>query len=289
MKLQLITGSTQLVGIIGNPVSHSLSPVLHNHLFRTLDLPYVYVPLAVTAEDLTSVLKALRALNFAGANVTIPHKSDVISHCDAVSELSQLTGTANTLYMKNNQLHGTTTDAEGFVTALGTMNHTIAGSKVVILGNGGTARTLGFALAHEKKIDSLTIIGRNRSRVTTLSSEITKKTDFPVSAGLFDTDTCRDSLNACTLLVNCTSVGMLPNIDSSPLPPEAFHKDMTVFDTVYNPSETLFLKHAESAGCNTQNGLRMLIHQGLASFKYWTGVEADESLIDVEELQSLIN
>ncbi len=289
MEQQIITGNTRLVGIIGRPVSHSLSPILHNHLFRTLDLPYVYVPLAVSEDDLPMVLKTLRALNFAGANVTIPHKSAVISLCDVISDLSQLTGTVNTLFIENNQLHGTTTDAEGFFTALGNMNHDISGGNVVVLGNGGTARTLGFAMAHEKKIRSLTIIGRDLLRIGALASEITDKTGFPVTTGLFESDSCRKSVETCTLLVNCTSAGMSPNNTISPLPPEAFHKDMAVFDTIYNPAETLFLKHAARAGCNTQNGMRMLINQGLASFKYWTGIEADANLIDINELQSLVN
>ncbi len=288
MKQQIITGNTRFVGIIGHPVSHSLSPALHNHLFRVLDLPYVYVPLAVSADDLPIVIQTLRVLNFAGANVTIPHKSTIISLCDVISDLSQLTGTVNTLFVENNQLHGTTTDAEGFFGALGSMNHDISGGNVVILGNGGTARTLGFAMAQEKKISSLTIIGRDQSRIDALASEITDKTGFPVATGLFDSDSCKKSLEICTLLVNCTSVGMSPNDTISPLPPEAFHKSMTVFDTIYNPAETLFLKHARAAGCIAQNGLRMLVHQGLASFKYWTGVEADAKLIDINELQSLL-
>ncbi len=288
MESQHITGKTKLVGIIGNPVSHSLSPVIHNHLFRKLDLPYVYVPFEVQQADLQTVIQALRAINFAGANVTVPYKSNVVPYCDTISELSQLTGAVNTLYMDNGKLCGTTTDAEGFFKALENMNHDVAKDNVVILGNGGTARTLGIALAHEKKISSLTIVGRNQSRIDALATEITEKTNVPVTNALFNTDACRACLKECSLLVNCTSVGLTPDIEASALPPDAFHTGMTVFDAIYNPAETQFLTYAKQAGCRARNGLLMLVYQGLASFHYWTGIKAGIDLLDLDELQSLI-
>lgn len=288
MEQQLIKGATKLVGLLGNPVKHSLSPLIQNHAFSRLDLPFVYLPLAVEKKDLHTAMQALRALNFAGANVTIPYKSDVIHYCDSISELSKLTGTVNTLYFKNELLTGTTTDAAGFFRALEIGGYDINKASVVILGNGGTARTLGFAIVKEKKVSSLAIIGRNKSRIERLSSEISEKTGFTVVSALFGSKECKKYLKGCTLLINSTSVGLSPDSENSPLPQDSFHKGMYVFDTIYNPAETTFLNHAKKAGCKTQNGLRMLLYQGLESFKYWTGVEAHEDLFDIDELQSLI-
>lgn len=288
MDHQIITGNTRFIGLLGNPVKHSISPIIQNHAFSKLDLPFVYIPLEIEKKDLHIAMHALRAFNFAGANVTIPYKSDVIHYCDSISELSKLTGTVNTLYFENELLIGTTTDATGFFKALESSGHDVNNGTVVILGNGGAARTLGFAIAKEKKIKSLTITGRNKSRIENLSSEISGKTCVTVASALFGSKECKKHLKECTLLINCTSVGLSPDSDKSPLPQDAFHKGMFVFDTIYNPAETQFLKYAEKTGCQTQNGLRMLLYQGLASFKYWTGVEAGETLFDIEELQSLI-
>ncbi len=288
MESQIVKGNTKIVGLIGNPVAHSISPLIHNHAFRKLNLPYVYIPLLVQKENLHHAMYALRSLNFAGANVTIPYKTDVVSYCDKISDLSQLTGTVNTLYFSNGLLFGTTTDAEGFFCALDSMNHEIDSKHIIILGNGGTAKTLGFAVAKEKKIASLTIAGRNRLRVENLSSEISEKTGFPVSSVLFDTKECFEHLKKCSLLINCTSVGMYPETDKSPLPYEVFHSNMVVFDVIYNPAETQLVRYAKEAGCFAQNGMSMLLYQGLASFKYWTGVEPTRELFDIGELQSLI-
>jgi shikimate dehydrogenase len=288
MEHQVITGNTRLIGLLGNPVKHSISPLIQNHAFSKLNLPFLYIPLEVQKENLHTAMHALRAFGFAGANVTIPYKRDVIHYCDNISELSKLTGTVNTLYFDNEMLSGTTTDADGFFKALESMNYDINKGNVVILGNGGTARTIGFAIAKEKKVNSLTIIGRNKSRVETLSAEISEKTGTTIASALFDSKECKKFLKDCSLLINCASVGLSPNSDKSPLPSDVFHKDMYIFDTIYNPAETQLLKYAKKADCQTQNGLRMLLYQGLASFKYWTGVDANEDLFDIDELQSLI-
>jgi shikimate dehydrogenase len=288
MEPQIIKGNSRLVGLLGNPVAHSLSPLFQNHIFRKLNLPFVYIPLEVKKENLHTALHALRTLNFAGANITIPYKKDVLHYCDVLSDLSEITGTVNTLYFKDGLLHGTTTDADGFFKALLDMGHDVTNGDIVVLGNGGTARTLGFALVKYEKINSLTFIGRDQGRVGTLTKEINEKTGFPVKMGLFTSKECKESLKKCSLLVNTTSVGMHPDSKSTPLTKDLFHENMTVFDTIYNPAETMFLHDAKEAGCKTQNGLRMLLYQGLESFKHWTGVEASLDLLDINEIQDLI-
>lgn len=288
MMVPTVNGSTKLVGILGDPVAHSLSPAIHNHAFAQMNLPFIYLPLRVSKDHLHTAITALRALGFAGANVTIPHKQSVLSYCDILSDLSSVTGTVNTLYFRNGLLHGTTTDSDGFFRALASMEKNIESGRVVILGNGGIARTLGFAFAMDVKPESLTFIGRDIDRVKRLAEEIELKSGYSISQATFSDPDATQYFKNCSLLINCTSVGMHPDINRSPLPVDVFHKGMAVFDTVYNPAETAFLRHAKKSGCITQNGLKMLLYQGLSSFKYWTEMEAQEHLFNLGELQNLV-
>jgi len=288
MKCQPITGATRLVAILGNPLAHSLSPAIHNHVYASLGLPFVYVPLVVDKENLGKAMLGLRACSFAGANVTIPHKQAVLPYCDIISDLSRLTGTVNTLSMKDGLLHGTTTDWDGFSRAMAWMNFDVRGSRIAILGNGGTARTFAFALAAGKIPASLVIIGRDAKKVSGLAAEITERTGFAVRHDLFSSPTVQATLAGSSLCVNCTSVGMFPNVSASPLDESLLHPGLTVFDTIYNPGETLLCARARNAGCKVSGGLRMLVFQALASCAYWTGKAIPEDIISLDELQELV-
>jgi shikimate dehydrogenase len=287
MKDRTITGATRLVGLLGNPVAHSLSPFIHNHVYATLGLPLAYVPLDVAPANLFSALQALRACGFAGANVTIPHKQAVLPFCDVVSPLSALSKTVNTLYFSDNILHGTTTDFEGLLAALGRMGHDPTNGRVVILGNGGTARTFVFAFASEKIPAALTLVGRDERKARGLAEEVTAATGFPVAAVQFSSDKLQQVVREGTLCINCTPVGMHPNTVASPLDGRMLHKGITVFDTVYNPRKTLLCREAEQARCAWSGGLHMLVHQALASMRYWTGRDIDPAIIDMDELAAL--
>ena len=285
---QQITGKTRLVAIIGNPVSHSISPIIHNHALRLLNIPLVYVPLAVHQSSLHDIIHALRACEFAGANVTIPYKNSILSFCDVLSPLSELTQTVNTLYYRNGLLYGTTTDAQGFFSALDDIPYSRIDADIVILGNGGTAQTIGFALAQERRCNSLCFVGRNLQSVQSLAARITQKTNFPCGTSTFGSAESTKLFKRCTLVVNATSVGMSPAITETPLDKSFFHSRMTVFDAIYNPAKTLFLHEAAQAGCVVENGLRMLLHQACASFTYWTGITISPTQFDVSALQALI-
>ena len=288
MKPASVSGGTKLSVIIGDPLAHSLSPAIHNHVYAVLGLPFVYVPLKVAKQELSSVLLGLRACKgFAGGNVTIPHKSGVLPFCDVISPLSRLTGTVNTLYMHDGLLHATTTDWDGFLRAMAWMNFDLKGSSIAILGNGGTARTLGFALAATKIPAALTIIGRNSRNAELLSSEIVAAPGFRAACDSFSSPTLAETLARSTLCVNCTPVGMHPDVSSSPLDKSFLHPGLAVFDAIYNPKQTALLRHAESAGCRVQGGLRMLVYQALASAKYWTGVGASDDVVPFDELQAM--
>jgi shikimate dehydrogenase len=284
-----VRGDTKIVCLLGHPVCHSISPQIHNHAFKKLGLNFVYIPISVPATSVHTASFAFRSFGFAGANVTIPHKQRILNYCDTLSDLSKKTGTVNTLVMRNGTLHGTTTDYEGFKRAISYMNHDFKGSKVVLLGNGGTAKTLATALALDNEIQSLTIAGRNFPKVESLAASIRLKTGFPVIATAFTEQSFNDAMSECSLLVNTTSAGMYPEINETPIPAKFFHKKMDVFDVIYNPSKTRFLAEAEKSGCQIQNGLRMLLFQGLASFKIWTGVQVPDDLFSIEDLQNTVS
>ena len=286
-KEQLIRGDARIVCLLGNPVAHSLSPQIHNFAFQKLGLPYVYIPLAVNAAGLHHVMYALRSVSALGANVTLPHKQRAASFCDVLTPLSYRLGTVNTLYFRKNMLHGTTTDPIGFLRALAAMGHDAHGGNIVIIGNGGTARTLAAALALERIPEALTLVGRNLQRVTDLASEISGAMNYPVRSFALDDPDIAGTMARCTLLVNCTSAGLHPNTGETPIDKKHLHRRMTVFDTIYNPSKTRLLAEAAAAGCKVQNGLRMLLYQGLASFTLWTGIDVREEIFDIEELQKM--
>jgi shikimate dehydrogenase len=203
---QVIDGRTRAVALLGHPTAHSLSPFIHNHAFRTLGLPYAYIAFDVRAEGLGGAVDALRSLGFAGANVTIPHKREAARLCDRLSDLSKLTGAVNTLYFDNGRLVGTTTDPEGFFRALAWMGHEPKDGNIVILGNGGAARSLGFALAAGGIPGTLTFAGRSGERAAALAAEIAAATGFDARHAVIGTDELRKAIARCSLCVNCTPV-----------------------------------------------------------------------------------
>lgn len=288
MERQLIKGATRLVALLGNPVGHSISPLIHNHGFSKCNLNYAYVPLGFEKKDLPAIIDTMRGCNFAGANVTIPYKSDVLTYCDELTEISQVSGTVNTLYFNDNKLMGTTTDGEGFFAALEKGGHSVDNGTVLILGNGGTARTLAFALALKQNGCRIAIAGRSLEKVKVLTDEIFSKTSVVIGPLTIGTSEFYDYGKKCSLVVNCTPLGMSPHTDASPVERDFFTPQMFVFDAIYNPSETRLLREAREAGCKTMNGLLMLLYQGLASFTYWTGQSIDDSLFDISELEQLI-
>ena len=285
---QPIRGNSRIACLLGYPVAHSLSPQIHNFAFEKLSLPYVYVPFPIRAEHFHHGIALLRSVNALGANVTLPHKQRAASYCDVLSPLSYRIGTVNTLFFRENLLCGTTTDPEGFLRALAYMGHDVHDGNVVILGSGGIARTLAAALALERIPSSITLIGRNRQRTEALAAEISGAMNFNIVAQALGEGGLERLFADCTLLVNCTSAGLHPNVNETPIDAQYFHAGMTVFDTIYNPVKTRLLAEAEAAGCRTQNGLRMLLYQAIASFSLWTGIDVMEEIFDIDELQTSI-
>ncbi|MHB0999314.1 MAG: shikimate dehydrogenase [Armatimonadota bacterium] len=265
-----ITGKTRVVGLFGHPVQHSCSPAIHNAAFKELGLNFIYVPFDVHPDDLAAAVHGIKAMGIVGVNVTIPHKNHAGEYLDWVSDDARMIGSVNTIHNDDGVLKGYSTDGQGFIKALESAGKSPAGSNAVVMGAGGAARATVYALV--KAGASVTIINRTHERAVDLAESLNKISGIePVRSVKLD-ENAKDAIVCADLLVNCTSVGMYPNIDASPVPKEWLHPGLFVFDQVYNPAETTLLREAKSAGAQGVNGLRMLIFQGALSFEIWTGI-----------------
>lgn len=254
-----INGATKLYGIIGKPISHSLSPAMQNAAFQTHGLNKVYVAFEVT--DVTRALDGFRALGVGGVSVTIPHKQAVIPHLDAIDPVAQKIGAVNTLVIEDKHIKGYNTDWTGANQAL-EMIVDLPGSSVLVLGAGGSARAIGFGL--QEKGATVILANRTLARGQALARELNCEF-YPLEE--------IKALKA-DALVNTTSVGMTPNVDATLVPEAVLKNTPAVMDIVYSPLETRLLREAKLAGCKTVNGTYMLLFQGVAQFELWTGRKA---------------
>lgn len=280
-----IRGTTRLMGLLGDPVGHSLSPAMHNaaleHLARdpATFVDAVYVALPVKPDDLKAALDGLRAVNFLGANVTLPHKAAVIPLLDGVSPLSRTLGAVNTIVPRDGKLYGDTTDAAGFIAAFEEAGHSFDGKSVALFGNGGSARTIAIGLPMERNVARITIVARNPAKADALVAEIRAAVRDPanraVAAAVEVSALSREDYAEVSrdhdVVVNTTPVGMTPVIEETPIPAGLLDARQIVYDIVYNPQETRLLREAKAKGCRTVGGLGMLVHQGRLSFEAWTG------------------
>ena len=266
-----LSGTTTLVGVLGDPVAHSRSPAMHNAAFAALGLDWCYVPLHVRPAHLEAALRGLVALGFAGANVTIPHKERVAELADELTPTARTIGAVNTLVVQGDRLLGDNTDAGGLLMAVAEAGVDMAGREAVVLGAGGSARAVVYALAQAGS--RVTIANRSLGRAAALAGLLAPQVRGKVQAiPLGDSAALQLLLEQAALLVNATSVGMHPGPDESPLPAGVrLPPGLAVLDLVYAPRQTRLLREAAAAGCRTIEGLRVLIHQGALSFERWTG------------------
>ncbi len=264
----MVTGNTKLVGIIGDPVAHSFSPVMHNAAFSALELDWVYVPLHVYADDLSDAMSGISALRFAGVNVTVPHKSAVIPFLSDLSEDARRIGAVNTIKVSGRSRTGFNTDWIGFLKDLETVNFSPTGNRVLILGSGGSAHAVAYALAHCNA--EIVIFSRNACSATELATHLQSHSSVKVST---IQDICQLG-KIVELIVNTTPLGMSPNRNVSPLPENFdFRGCELVYDLVYNPGRTKLLQQASRAGTATANGLGMLLYQAAEAFRIWTDID----------------
>ena len=263
-EIPAINAATRVCAVFGLPIKHSASPAMHNAAFAALGLNWRYVAFEVDPKNLRAAIEGTRAMNFAGINLTVPHKLLAVDMVDELDASAKKWGAVNTILFRDGKTKGFNTDADALVTALREdLKMELRGSKVLLLGAGGAGRTAALKLAVEN-VSELFLVNRTQSKAEEIAVEIRQQ--FPavkVSVGYPKTKV--------DLILNATSLGLKPE-DPLPLDEKQFSLTQTaaVYDMVYRPAETALLAAAKKAGCKTENGLGMLLHQGAKAFEIWT-------------------
>lgn len=281
--IERITGHTVLTGLLGSPVSHSISPMMHNEAFKLLNLDYAYLAFDVGTDNLKVAVEGLKVLGVRGFNCTMPDKNLMFELADKLSPAADLIGAVNTVVNDNGILTGHNTDGVGYMLAVKNAGFDIIGKKMTLLGAGGaaTAVCVQAALDGVSEIDVFSIKDQFFDRAIRLVDNINSKTNCKASLyELPDDTTLRKSISESYIVTNGTSVGMAPKVDNSIINDiTMFHPDLIVSDVIYNPQKTKFLSLAGEAGCSTFNGMYMLLYQGAEAFKLWTGQEMPADVI----------
>ena len=279
-----ITGHTRLGCLLGTPVSHSISPMMHNEAFRLLGLDCVYLCFDTKNADLKTMVQTLKEMNVYGFNLTMPDKERILPYLDELSPAARMIGAVNTVKNEDGRLIGHNTDGIGYMQSVKDTGYDVTTGAMTLLGAGGAASSIAIQAALDG-VPVLHIVNRrgrswdNALRLADLINENTScKADVTDMAEGEAVKACiKDSL----LLTNATSIGMAPNTDASPVQDTScFHPDLLVSDIIYNPRRTKLLLEAQDAGCRISNGMYMLLYQGAAAFQIWTGKE-----MPVEEIR----
>lgn len=273
-----ITGHTRLTALLGSPVAHSISPLMHNEAFQLLDLDYTYLCFEVNEETLPAAVDGLKACGIRGFNLTMPNKNKIVELLDELSPAARLIGAVNTVVNEDGHLTGYNTDGVGYMQAVKDAGYDITGKTITIMGAGGAATAI-CAQAALDGVEKIHIFARETSRFWDRTQKLAENINstLPCKAVLHenkDTAALAQAISESALLLNATSVGMAPNTEGTIIEDTSlYHPDLIVSDVIYNPRETRFLKEAREAGCRTFNGMYMLLYQGAEAFRLWTGKE----------------
>ncbi len=278
---------TNILCVIGHPIEHSMSPVMHNAALNDLSLDYVYLAFDVTTADLERAILGYKKSNIKGINVTIPHKEEIIQYLDELDPLSKQIGAVNTVKNEGGVLLGRNTDALGAKKALVDSGFKIEGKKALILGAGGAARAISFALS--EKIEEIFICNRTEERAVKLAKELQDKTKIKAIGKDMSEKTLKTLVYSVDILINTTPIGMYPKIDISPISKDLLNENLFIFDIIYNPLQTRLLKDAKEIGSKTLNGLDMFINQGALAFEWWTGKKPNVNLMKKKIIEQLGN
>ena len=273
----MITAHTKTLCIIGYPVGHSMSPIMHNAQINELGLDYVYLAFEVHPDNLEKAVQGFRALDIKGINVTIPHKETIIKYLDEIDPISEKMGAINTIKNDNGYLKATNTDAAGAKKSLIDAGFTIEGKNIVFIGSGGAARSIAYILSEDAKKIVLTDIVEERA--VKVAKEITKNMGANVEGKLASDKVLTGEIKHADLLINATPIGMYPKEGDSPISKDLLHQELFVFDVIYNPMKTQLMKEAAEIGCKTLSGLDMLVNQGVIAFEWWTGKSPNSKLM----------
>ena len=280
-----ISGKTQVYGVIGDPIKHSLSPAIQNAAFNAINLDAVFLAFKVSSADVENTLLGMRSLGIQGLNVTMPDKTAVIPFLDEVDETAKFLDSVNTIVNKNGKLKGFSTDGAGAHRALEERGAKLSGTKIVLLGAGGAARAVAFTLARE--VEELVILSRSPEKNSSMAEALNQRFHTKVMTASLDPTNIKQSLKKADFLINATSVGMHPNAKQSLVERSWLNSHLTVMDIVYNPIETKLAQDSKAAGATVIGGIEMLVHQGAASFEIWTGKSAPVDIMKQAALNQI--
>ncbi len=283
-----IDGHTRTCGLIGNPVEHTLSPVLHNTLAGHTGQNLCYVPLKVENGCLEAAVKGAYALNFLGTNVTVPYKSDVIPYLKEIDPLAKQIGAVNTLVRIDGGFKGYNTDMPGLYRAMLSDGVTIEGEKVLILGAGGVARAVAVLLA-DKGAAEVILLNRTVEKAQNIADEVNALTGRDFARAMANADYDKLPAGEKYLVIQATSVGMHPHDEDVVIADETFYERVhTGYDLIFNPSKTRFMQLVEQAGGKAYNGAKMLLYQGVIAYELWTdtSVSDEEAQIAYSAMQA---
>lgn len=283
-----ISGHTELIGLIANPIRHSTSPKMHNEAFAKLGLDYVYLAFEVGNEELEDTIKGFRAMKVRGSNVSMPNKTVVHKYLDKLSPAAELCGAVNTIVNDDGVLTGHITDGIGCMMALKDAGVDVIGKKITIVGAGGAATAIEVQAALDGVAEISIFNTKDKFFVNAekTAEKLNSKTNCKVNVfDLADLEKLKEEIASSVLFINATGMGMKPLEGKTYIPDKSFFRpDLTVLDIVYIPAETALLKLAKEAGCRTLNGLGMMLFQGAAAFKLFTGKD-----MPIEYMKEVLN
>ncbi len=286
----VVRGETRILGVFGHPVEHSLSPQMHNAALTRLGLSFVYVPFRVRPEALDVALGSLPALGIVGVNLTIPHKERALGMVDEVTDEAREVGAINTVNCVDGRLVADNTDGRGFYAPLVEAGFDARGRTALVLGAGGAARSVVFRLAREG-VATILLANRSLERAERLAAAVAEagyRACRIRTLALDDWEALEQSMRGTDLLVHTTRVGMYPDVDEiPPVPLDALHPGIFVYDLVYNPMETRLLAEARARGCTVMSGIKMLVYQGAAAFEWWTGIWPPTDVMEAAVVDNL--
>jgi len=272
-----INAKTAICAVIGNPIEHSLSPAIHNACFTHRGLNWAYV--AFRVENIQQAINGIRGLNIRGVSVTIPHKISALPYLDGIDATAQTIGSINTIVNTQGRLFGYNSDGAGALQALHDQGHDPAGKHVLILGSGGAARAIAFTLALKSRPGRLGIMGIIPEELGKLADDIKDKAEYAVATGPLTPEHLQKILPEVDILINCTPVGMYPQIQHTPVPAQLLQPKHVVFDIVYNPLKTRLLADAQHAGAVAISGIEMFLNQAAIQFELWTEQKAPKEIM----------
>ena len=269
-----INGRTQTCGLLGNPVEHTLSPVIHNTLAELKGINLVYLPFLVEKDRLKEAVQGARALHISGLNITVPHKEKILPYLVKTDDLAGKIGAVNTLVSEKNGYNGYNTDMPGLYRAMASDGIAVEGEKVLLLGAGGVARAVAVMLCDKAK--QIIILNRTVEKAAAIAEEVNGYAGRKAATALA-LDTYTSLPDKDYLAIQATNVGMYPHTDEAPIIDPAFYEKIRIgYDLIYNPGETRFMQQVKAAGGQAYNGLKMLLYQGIIAFELWNNCKITE-------------